>query len=79
MENEAGSVNKLKLLEIKLALHQLDKEKVDLDGMMVLPSQCYRLETDPPHILFNTNCPDSVRQKIEAILSNYTDTNEDRT
>lgn len=71
-------MNKMKLLEIKLALHQLDKEKVDLDGIQVLPSQCYRLETDPPHILFNTNCPDSVRQKVEEILSNYTDKNEDR-
>ena len=52
-------------------LDELDKELIDIDGGHLKPSQCYRFETDPVHMLFNTNCPDSLKQRVEAILSKH--------
>lgn len=57
--------------QLKAELRKLDTEDVELDGIRVKPSQCYRFESDPAHILFNTNCPDSLRRKVQAILSKY--------
>ncbi len=52
-------------------LKGLDKELVEIGGLHLKPSQCYHFETDPVHILFNTNCPDDLRQKIQDILTKY--------
>ena len=54
--------------QLKAALQELDKELVDVNGNQLKPSQCYRLDTDPVHMLFNTNCPDTLKKKIEDIL-----------
>ena len=56
---------------LKKELEELDKELIDIDGNKLKPSQCYRFETDPAHMLFNTNCPDSLKQKLQFILSKY--------
>ena len=64
---------------LKAALDKLDHELVEIDGTKVKPSQCYHVDANPPHVLFNTNCPDSLKQKVQEILSHYTgyiDTNE---
>ena len=53
------------------ALKELDKEMIEVDGGHLKPSQCYRFENDPVHLLFNTNCPDSLKQQVEAILSKH--------
>jgi hypothetical protein len=52
-------------------LKELDNELVQIDGTLLKPSQCYRFETDPVHLLFNTNCPDSLKQKVQAILDKH--------
>jgi hypothetical protein len=52
-------------------LKELDKEFVEFDGIRMKPSQCYTVSLNPPHILFNTNCPDSIRDRVLAILSKY--------
>ena len=57
--------------QLKSALLDLDKEMVDIDGKKIKPSQCYRLETDPAHVLFNTNCPPSLKERVEALLTKY--------
>lgn len=57
-------------------LQNLDAEYVQLDGQLIKPSKCYRLETNPPHVLYNTNCPDNLRSKVEAILLKYSPSNE---
>ena len=49
----------------------LDREMVEIGGMKLKPSQCYRLGIDPPHVLFNTNCPDEIKDKVKAIMSKY--------
>jgi hypothetical protein len=52
-------------------LKELDKESVEFDGIRMKPSQCYTLSLNPPHILFNTNCPDSLREKVLEIFRKY--------
>jgi hypothetical protein len=57
--------------KIKAELAELDRESVQVEGQLLKPSQCYRIGFDPPHILYNTNCPRSLREKVQAILSKY--------
>lgn len=52
-------------------LAALDHELVEIDGKQLKPSQCYHVEVDPVHILFNENCPPSVKEKVNAILTRY--------
>ena len=55
--------------KIRDALAELDKELVEAEGVLLRPSQCYYFSDDPFHVLFNTNCPDDLKKKIESILS----------
>jgi len=64
---------------IRAELDHLDEEMVRVDNRMLKPSQCYRIELDPVHVLFNTNCPDALRSKVQSILSKYIPGVEDRT
>ena len=59
------------LEKVKAELGELDRHHVEIGGKKLKPSQCYRFEADPAHILFNTNCPEDLKQKIQAILSKY--------
>jgi hypothetical protein len=61
--------NDLKHLEEELK--ELDKELVEVDGARLKPSQCYHYEANPAHILFNTNCPDKLKEKIQLILAKH--------
>ena len=62
------------LEKLKLELGELDRHFVEIDGKMLKPSQCYRFESDPAHFLFNTNCPEGLRQQIQSILAKYIST-----
>ena len=58
--------------QIKEVLNALEREWVEIDGIRLKPSQCYHFEMDPPHVLFNTNCPDALEKAgVESILSQY--------
>jgi hypothetical protein len=72
-EKYAGTIpfDEASFEKIKSELGQLDTELVDAGGILLKPSQCYRIGTDPYHILFNTNCPDHLKSRIETILSFY--------
>lgn len=72
------NVNSTIMDSIKAELDGLDKSMVRIDGRELKPSQCYRIELDPVHVLFNTNCPDDLRVKVESILSKYIPGVEDR-
>ena len=50
-------------------LNNLDNEWIDAGGILMKPSQCYRVEQG--RILFNTNCPDLLRAKVEFILQKF--------
>jgi hypothetical protein len=52
-------------------LKELDKDLVEVDGNRLKPSQCYHFETDPAHMLFNLNCPEALKEKIQGLLSKY--------
>jgi hypothetical protein len=64
--------------KVKVELGELDLHFVEIDGIKLKPSQCYRFEADPAHILFNTNCPEDLKQQIQSIFSKYTISDEGR-
>ena len=57
-------------------LSLMDDEDVVVDGKKMKASQCFRLELDPPHVLFNTNCPEDLKERVNALLSKYFPSNE---
>ena len=59
-------------------LKTLDSQEITLNGTPIKPSQCYHWESDPAHLLYNTNCPPDLKQKLKDIIAKYTDTNEGR-
>lgn len=62
---------------VKAELMQLDNESLLLDGKYIKPSNCYYFGSNPLHVLYNTNCPESLKEKIETILDKYSDINEE--
>ena len=60
-----------KLENLVVELNELDRQLLLVDGKIIKPSQCFRYETDPLHYMFNTNCPDILRQKITAIFEKH--------
>ena len=52
-------------------LDRLNKEWKDIKGSPLSANQCYYFETDPPHFLFNINCPDNLRQELNDLLLKY--------
>ena len=66
-------VEQLLLEELKM----LDSQEITLNGTSIKPSQCYHWESDPAHLLYNTNCPPDLKQKLKDIIAKYTDSNED--
>ncbi|MEO6613262.1 MAG: hypothetical protein ABIT05_15365 [Chitinophagaceae bacterium] len=60
-------------------LKELDREMVDVDGTRLKPSQCYHFETDPAHMLFNLNCPEALKEKIQGLITKYLPGYEGRT
>jgi hypothetical protein len=49
-------------------LDLLNKEWRDIEGSPLSANQCYHFETDPPHFLFNLNCPDNLRLELNDLL-----------
>jgi hypothetical protein len=52
-------------------LERLDEQLMLLDDKPVRASQCFRLSGNPPQVIYNTNCPEDLKQKVEAILLRY--------
>ncbi len=52
-------------------LESLDEKPVLLDGKPVKASGCYRLSGNPPQVIYNTNCPEELKQQVETIISKY--------
>lgn len=61
---------------LKRELDELDSEMVEIDGIALKPSQCYHFDTSPAHVLFNTNCPESLKTKVQAIIARYSPTGD---
>ena len=69
--NYRQEINRSGIEKIKAELSALDREMINADGVQLKPSQCYHFEPDPLHVLFNTNCPDTLRQKVQDIISRH--------
>ena len=57
-------------------LNDLDRQLVKVEGKMIKPSQCFRYETDPLHFMFNTNCPEELKQQVQAIFDKHIPSHE---
>ena len=59
-------------------LRELDKDPIQLEGGIAMkPSQCYSFSFYPkPHFLFNTNCSDELKNKLNSIFKKYYKENE---
>jgi hypothetical protein len=68
-ENIDGTRGRQLRAEIRKELEKLDNELVNADGIMLKPSQCYRIEAN--QILYNTSCPESLKRRIQSILMRY--------
>ena len=64
-------LNKKKWDQLRLELQALDMDKVEANGITLRPSQCYRLVDNSLRVMYNINCPETLRYKIESILSRY--------
>ena len=70
LNEEARSTDK-SIEQIKAELAELDEQWVNAEGIRLKPSQCYHFGSDPIHVLFNTNCPDELKEKVERIIARY--------
>lgn len=59
-------------------LGELDRQLVQVDGKLLKPSQCFRYETDPLHYMFNTNCPQALKEQVQAIFNKHVPLHENR-
>lgn len=57
--------------QLKKELETIEEAVVVVDGIELKPSQCFHIESDPPHVLFNENCPDSLKERINEVLRRY--------
>jgi hypothetical protein len=73
MQTQISEQHQLQLLE---ELRELDRQQIELDGKSFKASQCYHWESDPAHLLFNTNCPADLRDRVESIIAKYVTLNE---
>lgn len=49
----------------------LDNDSVEVGELRLKPSQCYYFGINPKHVLFNTNCPEQLKEKINAIIEKH--------
>ncbi len=76
MENSLSKEHQDLILE---ELKELENQRFELEGKEVKPSQCYRWESNPAHLLFNTNCPQDLKKQLDLIISKYLPEHEGRT
>lgn len=62
---------KLPVDQLRDDLDKLNRNWMNIEGINMSAAQCYHLETNPPHFLFNTNCPEFLRHELESILHKY--------
>lgn len=60
-----------RIARLRSELQELDKALFEINGMKMRPSQCYYFGLNPFHILYNTNCPDSIKTRVEEIISKF--------
>ena len=56
---------------IKGAMEALGNNTITVDGVETQANRCYYFSLNPPHVLFNDNCPESLKESILSIFSYY--------
>lgn len=56
---------------IKEAMEELGKQSFIIDGKPLEACQCYYYSLNPPHVLFNDNCPELLKENIRSIFNYY--------
>lgn len=56
---------------IKGAMEALGNNTVVVDGVVTQACKCYYFSLNPPHVLFNDNCPETLKETIRSIFSYY--------
>lgn len=69
---------KQRIDQLRDDLDTINREWRDIKASNLSASQCYHFETDPPHFLFNLNCPDALKKKLNEILYKYFPLNKNR-
>jgi hypothetical protein len=64
--------------QLREDLDRINRVWMNIDGTELSANQCYHFETDPPHFLFNINCPETLQQKLKDILHKYFPGDENR-
>ena len=64
-------IDRYQLVKLQAELEQLDNTPLGINGKKMLASQCYYFEVNPFHILYNMNCPEHLKARIEEIASKY--------
>jgi len=66
------AIPKLIINQLQADLEALEKQfSLSFEGRSIKMRDCYFLGTDPLHVLFNTNCPDDLREEINALIAKY--------
>jgi len=56
---------------IKAAMEELGQQTITVDGAKVEACNCYYFSLNPPHVLFNDNCPEVLKEEIRSIFKYY--------
>jgi len=56
---------------IKKAMDDLGQQVLIIDGIPMEACKCYYYSLNPPHVLFNDNCPELLKENILSIFSYY--------
>ena len=57
--------------KIKAELATLNRSYIEVNGRLMTPDSCYYFDAHPPHVLYNTNCPEGLKKRIKEIISKY--------
>jgi hypothetical protein len=71
------NVSKENVEKLQEELLKLDTTNVVVNGKFIKPSSCYYLGSQPLHVLYNTNCPDTLKEIIDDIITKYSAKDED--
>ena len=53
---------------IMVAMEKLDHQTIEVRGVKLEACKCYHYSLNPVHVLFNDNCPESLKQDIRDIF-----------
>lgn len=68
-----NAISPAAISDLQAELNDLNNTFVEVDGRQLKAGDCYYFGTNPVHLLYNTNCPDTLKIIIEKIIAKYSD------